>query len=1192
MLNQLIKVVKSASSLSLPERSSDSCPSLPAESVLPAANFLDKWRRASEDQDTRAFYGYLQALGSYLMSVTPTASETADYTVLVLTKFGIRCHFVKEGEWGKDKEGDAALLAGAHVLSVLAEDSVFKNSRSIESVDSRRQTQITSVTPEQSMVQVGDPKLVHQAAEFVKIQKANLPLVVDIIVESKKDEYASFLPFLTEHVSDCLPVEKKNDLFVKMGIGSAVTRTEQSNQVKSKTTTLDPVNRATDIRNLVSTEQSYGHTLDKLIKIRQSLIKRMEGGDGGAYAVNSVLPTLDGVYQVHKDFLCDLMQSHPLPSMLNVLDAFEKHVISQSDRFEVYTMALQLSSTRWDMLNKRDSPLSEEDARFIRSNAPSPAIRFTRYIISLRAMLENTPTGHDEFAAIQSVYTKIKRAADAINEKEREMQSRGIMLQFRDKFRPVTRNPSARDLSKIDELVKGTRQFVEAFNVVEDHAPNHDISLVLFNDAILFATISYKATTEKWDCEYGLFVKLADADILQYDNGRLGLVYRKRGRVTVKPFRVVEETLYHYAYGTIMNCILLQRHQITVTQVKEVAPIMTMKGSMNTAPETVSSKVANSLYLHRIGDELVYFNLMTVTEMTESSTQRSEVAFVVVSDQERLVELASVAAKFHYYALGVVQVSAHTPRRYRLYHTLGVFESGSLPNAAPIPKAAVNEEAFLTSFNQCVTHVGEYLKTIPIERHIWACALNEAQITYASAKMVPGRLLRRPSNTSTRSARPLSIAGSQPDSNVLRRFSTILRNQGRPVSVASVAVSVAQSQQTIASRESLMARATKMWDAGKWKPFSRSKGPPTYEVLDYLLKAIEAHGHLYQSGIYTQATDARAIQIMRGRGRLQSDHEIQYKANKLSKQIRQSADKFLQDPLAPESQWVLAATLSNYISKEQQLGGDKALLFSSGALGILRQHIASMPHGCDEFRLDIGRQALKALFSRGDPTQCGMTRSQRQCSLRFFSHLNHALTMNFKNGVTHEDIFNFFGSAIFGKLVETDRDDCQHMLQYFVDHPSTFGPVTRTQLDAEELNPPGDLSVRHSREPSETSFIDEEALEFARPSVVETLSASSSSSPEYRLAAIALGLPPLMPSSSPSHPSYGGISSTSLPSNDGTSSRHKNAKIPVSTRRSTTSSSITLLPPVHEESGQLNESSKNAPLVVSQASSLTVLSNP
>ena len=49
-------------------------------------------------------------------------------------------------------------------------------------------------------------------------------------------------------------------------------------------------------------------------------------------------------------------------------------------------------------------------------------------------MLENTPSTHEEFAPIQVVYTKIKREADAINEKEKEIQSRGIMLEFRQKL--------------------------------------------------------------------------------------------------------------------------------------------------------------------------------------------------------------------------------------------------------------------------------------------------------------------------------------------------------------------------------------------------------------------------------------------------------------------------------------------------------------------------------------------------------------------------------------------------------------------------------------------------------------------------------------------------------------------------------------------------------------------------------------
>ena len=101
---------------------------------------------------------------------------------------------------------------------------------------------------------------------------------------------------------------------------------------------------------------------------------------------------------------------------------------------------------------------------------------------------------------------------------------------------------------------------------------------------------------------------------------------------------------------------------------------------------------------------------------------------MVVSDQERLARLASIAAKFQYCelacagaascrllrfaridALGVIQVSHQAPRTYRIYHTLGVFESGPVPNAAPIPKAAINEEAFLASFAQCGMNVKHVL---------------------------------------------------------------------------------------------------------------------------------------------------------------------------------------------------------------------------------------------------------------------------------------------------------------------------------------------------------------------------------------------------------------------------------------------------------------------------------------------------
>ena len=123
--------------------------------------------------------------------------------------------------------------------------------------------------------------------------------------------------------------------------------------------------------------------------------------------------------------------------------------------------------------------------------------------------------------------------------------------------------------------------------------------------------------------------------------------------------------------------------------------------------------------------------------------------------------------------------------------------------------------------------MGEYLNTIPIERHIWASALNEAQISFVSSKLAPARLTRQTSNASIRSARPPSIATSHIESNVVRGLSTRIFRGRR----ASVAISVAESQQTTASRETFVHRASRIFtrqpqpdDATKWKPFARSKG--------------------------------------------------------------------------------------------------------------------------------------------------------------------------------------------------------------------------------------------------------------------------------------------------------------------------------------------------------------------------------
>ena len=106
------------------------------------------------------------------------------------------------------------------------------------------------------------------------------------------------------------------------------------------------------------------------------------------------------------------------------------------------------------------------------------------------------------------------------------------------------------------------------------------------------------------------------------NQGSFGLVHTHRGKVTVKLFKISDQEQYEYAYENIMHCIMLQRHQITVTEIKQIPPTMSMNGTLTKAPETIS-KVTSSLYVHRIGNEVVYFNLMTSAEMAESKqTQR------------------------------------------------------------------------------------------------------------------------------------------------------------------------------------------------------------------------------------------------------------------------------------------------------------------------------------------------------------------------------------------------------------------------------------------------------------------------------------------------------------------------------------------------------------------------------------------
>ena len=59
---------------------------------------------------------------------------------------------------------------------------------------------------------------------------------------------------------------------------------------------------------------------------------------------------------------------------------------------------------------------------------------------------------------------------------------------------------------------------MEAFDVQED-LQSHKATLILFNDAILFARVAYNKMTRNTECEYGSFFPLSGTDILRYDNG-------------------------------------------------------------------------------------------------------------------------------------------------------------------------------------------------------------------------------------------------------------------------------------------------------------------------------------------------------------------------------------------------------------------------------------------------------------------------------------------------------------------------------------------------------------------------------------------------------------------------------------------------------------------------------------------------